>query len=45
MTRLQCRYSVAADSATGQLRGLRGEGSSALGHGTEYLFTLHNELQ
>ncbi|HJU72540.1 MAG TPA: DUF3224 domain-containing protein [Gemmatimonadaceae bacterium] len=37
-------YSVVHDSATGQLRGLRGDGGSALGHGTEYSFTLHYEL-
>jgi uncharacterized protein DUF3224 len=37
-------YSVIEDSATGQLRGLRGEGSSSLGHGTEYPFTLSYEL-
>jgi hypothetical protein len=33
-------YSVIFDSATGELSGLRGEGSTALGHGTEYPFTL-----
>jgi hypothetical protein len=38
-------YSVVHDSATGQLHGLRGDGSSALGHGTEYPFTLHYELE
>jgi hypothetical protein len=37
-------YSVIAGSATGQLRGLRGEGSSAVGHGTEHPFTLDYEL-
>lgn len=37
-------YAVIPGSATGQLRGLRGEGSSALGHGTEYPFTLEYEL-
>jgi hypothetical protein len=37
-------YTVVHDSATGQLRGLRGDGSSALGHGTEYPFTLNYEL-
>lgn len=37
-------YSVVPGSATGQLRGLRGEGSSAVGHGTEYQFTLDYEL-
>lgn len=33
-------YSVAPGSATGELRGLRGDGSSAVGHGTEHPFTL-----
>jgi hypothetical protein len=37
-------YSVIPGSATGQLRGLRGEGSSAVGHGTEHPFTLDYEL-
>jgi uncharacterized protein DUF3224 len=37
-------YSVIPGSATGQLRGLRGEGSSAVGHGTEHPFTLDFEL-
>ncbi len=37
-------YSVIDGSATGQLRGLRGEGSSSVGHGTEYPFTLNYEL-
>ena len=37
-------YSVVPDSATGDLRGLRGEGSSALGHGDEYPFVLDYEL-
>lgn len=37
-------YSVVEGSATGQLTGLRGEGSSALGHATEYAFTLDYEL-
>ena len=37
-------YSVVPGSATGQLRGLRGEGSSAVGHGTEHAFTLDYEL-
>jgi hypothetical protein len=37
-------YAVIHGSATGQLRGLQGEGSSALGHGTEYPFTLNYEL-
>ncbi len=37
-------YSVVPGSATGALRGLRGEGSSALGHGNEYSFGLSYEL-
>jgi hypothetical protein len=37
-------YSVVHDSATGELRGLRGEGTSTLGHGTEFPFTLNYEL-
>jgi hypothetical protein len=37
-------YSVVPGSATGELRGLRGEGSSAVGHGTEHPFTLSYEL-
>lgn len=37
-------YSVVAGSATGDLEGLRGEGSSAVGHGTEHPFALSYEL-
>lgn len=37
-------YSVIPGSATGQLRELRGEGTSAVGHGTEHPFTLDYEL-
>jgi len=37
-------YSVIPGSATGDLRGLRGDGSSAVGHGTEHPFTLDYEL-
>jgi hypothetical protein len=37
-------YSVIPGSATGQLRGLRGEGTSAVGHGTEHPFMLEYEL-
>lgn len=37
-------YAVIPGSATGQLRGLRGDGSSAVGHGTEHPFTLSYEL-
>lgn len=38
-------YAVIPGSATGQLRGLRGEGHTALGHGTEYPFTLQYEME
>lgn len=37
-------YSVIPGSATGELHGLMGEGSSALGHGMEHSFTLNYEL-
>lgn len=37
-------YSVIPGSATGDLQGLRGDGSSAVGHGTEHPFTLSYEL-
>jgi hypothetical protein len=37
-------YVVVPGSGTGALRGLRGEGASAVGHGTEYPFTLEYEL-
>jgi len=37
-------YSVIPGSATDLLRGLRGEGSSAVGHGLEHPFTLEYEL-
>ena len=37
-------YSVMAGSATGELRGLRGGGTSAVGHGSEHPFTLDYEL-
>ena len=37
-------YSVVPGSATGELRGLRGEGSSSVGHGTEHPFTLDYEF-
>jgi len=33
-------YSVIDGSATGELTGLRGEGRSSVGHGTEHPFTL-----
>ena len=38
-------YSVIPGSGTGELRGLRGEGTSALGHGTEHSITLNYELE
>jgi hypothetical protein len=37
-------YSVIPGSATGDLRGLIGEGKSAVGHGLEHPFTLEYEL-
>jgi hypothetical protein len=37
-------YSVIPGSGTGDLRGLRGDGSSAVGHGSEHPFTLNYEL-
>jgi hypothetical protein len=37
-------YSVIPGSATGELRGLVGDGSSAVGHGMEHPFTLSYEL-
>jgi hypothetical protein len=37
-------YSVIPGSATGELRGLRGDGRSAVGHGTEHPFMLNYEL-
>ena len=37
-------YSVIPGSGTGDLQGLRGDGSSAVGHGTEHPFTLVYEL-
>ena len=37
-------YSVIPGSGTGELRGLRGEGTSAVGHGTEHPFALNYEL-
>jgi hypothetical protein len=37
-------YSVVVGSATGELSSLRGEGSSAVGHGTEHPFMLNYEL-
>jgi hypothetical protein len=37
-------YVVMSGSGTGELRGLRGEGESAVGHGTEHPLTLSYEL-
>ncbi len=37
-------YSVIPGSATGELQSLRGNGSSAVGHGMEHPFTLSYEL-
>jgi len=37
-------YSIIPGSATEELRGLRGEGRSAVGHGMEHPFTLDHEL-
>jgi hypothetical protein len=37
-------YSVIPCSGTGDLQGLRGDGSSAVGHGLEHPFTLEYEL-
>ena len=37
-------YTVVPGSGTGQLRGLRGEGTSAVGHGSEHPFRLDYEL-
>ncbi len=37
-------YSVIPGSATGELRGLEGDGKSAVGHGMEHPFTLQYEL-
>jgi hypothetical protein len=37
-------YSVIPGSATGELRGLRGDGNSDVGHGAEHPFTLNYDL-
>ncbi|MGH7655152.1 MAG: DUF3224 domain-containing protein [Gemmatimonadaceae bacterium] len=37
-------YSVIAGSGTGELRGLRGSGTSSVGHGMEHPFVLEYEL-
>jgi hypothetical protein len=38
-------YSIIAGSATGDLVGLRGDGSSSVGHGVEHPFELSYEMQ
>ena len=38
-------YFVIPGSGTGELRGLRGEGASAVGHGNEHPVTLNYELE
>jgi Protein of unknown function (DUF3224) len=38
-------YVVVPRSGTGELSGLRGEGTSAVGHGAEHPFTLSYELE
>ena len=37
-------YSIVPGSATGELQGLRGDGSSAVGHGMEHPFSLNYDL-
>jgi hypothetical protein len=37
-------YSVVPNSGTGELQGLRGDGSSSVGHGMEHPFVLNYEL-
>ena len=37
-------YHVIAGSASGELQGLQGEGSTSVGHGMEHPFTLAYEL-
>jgi hypothetical protein len=37
-------YTVIAGSGTGELRGLRGSGTSSVGHGMEHPFVLEYEL-
>jgi len=37
-------YSVIPGSATGELQGLRGDGSTAVGHGVEHPFSLNYDL-
>ncbi len=38
-------YTVVPGSGTGEVRSLRGAGSTSLGHGTEYAFTLEYEFE
>ena len=37
-------YAVIAGSGTGELQGLRGDGTSSVGHGSEHPFVLNYEL-
>ena len=37
-------YSIITGSGTGELRGLRGEGTSSVGHAADYPFALNYEL-
>ena len=38
-------YAVVPGSGTGELQGLRGDGTTAVGHGMEHPFTLNYELE
>ena len=38
-------YAVVPGSGTGELQGLRGEGTTAVGHGMEHPFTMNYELE
>jgi hypothetical protein len=38
-------YSIVSGSGTGELRTLRGEGTSSVGHGSEHPFTLTYEME
>lgn len=38
-------YSVIPDSGTGELRAMRGEGTSSVGHGMEHPFTMSYEME
>jgi hypothetical protein len=37
-------YTVIPGSASGELRGLAGDGTSSVGHGMEHPFVLHYEI-